>query len=97
MAAKSNKRLLNEVSTELSGARPGWTHVKTDIGWPETWDRKIGDAWYTVERARNGKWCSGRSYRRGDVDYGVIRGVYHPSLEAAQEWCEADARTWGSR
>lgn len=96
MAKKSDKQMVHEVEAELAGARPGWTRVKVDVGWPETWDRKIGDAWYTCERARNGMWCLGRSYRRG-ADHGVVRGLYHPTLEAAQKWCEEDAKTWGPR
>jgi hypothetical protein len=74
-----------------------WEKVKVRKGWPETWDRKINGAWYTCEKAANGMWCVGRSHRRGDADYGVDRGIYHKTLEAAQAWCEADAKTWGPR
>ena len=73
-----------------------WCRPAVRADWPETWDRQIRGAWYTCERAPNGMWCTGRSYRRGDSDYGVVRGVYHPTLAAAQAWCEADALTWGA-
>jgi hypothetical protein len=62
-------------------AHVGWTHVKVRPGWPETWEKKIGPWWYTIENGVHG-WHLGWSHRRGDAD-SVDRGASYASFKAA--------------